>query len=93
LAYPSNAASASGELLVFDAITLQAVNIVQAHKSPLSCIAFNFDGTLIATSSDKVQKRVLSVGHSHSRLFCTKWTEALSVSTRHICCAYLFHVI
>jgi autophagy-related protein 18 len=42
-----------GELLIFDTLKLQAVNIVQAHKSPLSCAAFNYDGTMIATSSDK----------------------------------------
>ncbi|KAI8922998.1 WD40-repeat-containing domain protein [Entophlyctis helioformis] len=52
-AYPSNASTSSGEVLIFDAINLQAVNIIQAHKSPLSCVAFNFDGTLIATASDK----------------------------------------
>ncbi|KAJ3280562.1 autophagy protein [Borealophlyctis nickersoniae] len=53
LAYPPNTSGAAGELLIFDAINLQAVNILQAHKSPLSCIAFNYDGTMVATSSDK----------------------------------------
>ncbi|KAJ3322591.1 autophagy protein [Boothiomyces sp. JEL0866] len=53
LAYPSNASSSLGELLLFDAVKLQAVNIIQAHKSPLSCISFNYDGTMVATSSDK----------------------------------------
>ncbi|KAJ3196440.1 autophagy protein [Irineochytrium annulatum] len=53
LAYPPNTSGASGELLIFDAINLQAVNIITAHKSPLSCINFSFDGTMIATSSDK----------------------------------------
>ena len=53
LAYPPNTSGAAGELLVYDAINLQAVNIIQAHKSPLSCIAFNYDGTMIATASDK----------------------------------------
>ena len=53
LAYPSNSSVASGEVLVFDAASMQAVNIVQAHKSPLSCIAFSYDGTMMATASDK----------------------------------------
>ncbi|KAJ3106688.1 autophagy protein [Phlyctochytrium planicorne] len=53
LAYPPNTSGASGELLLFDAINLQAVNIISAHKSPLSCVNFSFDGTMIATSSDK----------------------------------------
>lgn len=45
---------ASGDVLIFDALSLQVVNIVQAHKSPVSCIAMNSDGTLLATASDKV---------------------------------------
>lgn len=53
LAYLSNATSSSGELLIFDSISLQAVNIIQAHKSPLSCVSFNYEGTMIATASDK----------------------------------------
>ncbi|KAJ3073721.1 autophagy protein [Podochytrium sp. JEL0797] len=54
LAYPpSTSGISSGDLLLFDVINLQAVNIVQAHKSPLSVIEFSFDGSLVATSSDK----------------------------------------
>lgn len=53
LAYPPNTTGASGDLLVFDAINLQAVNIIPAHKSPLSCVNFNYDGTMLATASDK----------------------------------------
>jgi autophagy-related protein 18 len=53
LAYPSNASTSLGELLLFDTLKLQAVNILQAHKSPLSCMSFNYEGTMIATSSDK----------------------------------------
>ncbi|KAJ3003381.1 autophagy protein [Thoreauomyces humboldtii] len=52
LAYPANSSGAAGELLLFDAISLQVINILQAHKAPLSCIAFNYDGTMIATASD-----------------------------------------
>ncbi|KAL1876902.1 hypothetical protein VTK73DRAFT_8979 [Phialemonium thermophilum] len=42
----------SGEVLIFDTITLKAVNVVEAHRSPLSCIALNSDGTLLATASE-----------------------------------------
>lgn len=52
LAYPANATT--GEVLLFDAIQLQTINILQAHKSPLSYMSFNHDGTMLATSSDKV---------------------------------------
>ncbi|KAI8904471.1 WD40-repeat-containing domain protein [Gorgonomyces haynaldii] len=51
LAYPS--ISNHGEVLIFDTFNLQAVNIIQAHKSPLSSMQFNADGTMIATASDK----------------------------------------
>ncbi|CAO3675883.1 unnamed protein product [Umbelopsis ramanniana] len=50
---PSQSSYASGDVLIFDALSLQVVNIVQAHKSPVSCIAMNSDGTLLATASDK----------------------------------------
>ncbi|KAJ1538430.1 autophagy protein, partial [Nowakowskiella sp. JEL0078] len=56
LAYPyppPNPTSLSGQLLIFDAFNLQAVTVLQAHKAPISTIQFNYDGTLIATSSDK----------------------------------------
>jgi autophagy-related protein 18 len=43
----------SGEVLIFDAQKLEAINVVEAHKSPLSCIALNSEGTLLATASDK----------------------------------------
>lgn len=42
----------SGEVLIFDTITLKAVNVIEAHRSPLSCIAINSDGTLLATASE-----------------------------------------
>ncbi|POS75398.1 autophagy-like protein 18 [Diaporthe helianthi] len=42
----------SGEVLIFDTITLKAVNVIEAHRSPLSCIALNSDGTLLATASE-----------------------------------------
>ena len=52
IAYPANATT--GEVMLFDAINLQAVNILQAHKSPVTHLAFNYDGTMLATCSDKV---------------------------------------
>jgi autophagy-related protein 18 len=52
LAYPTNVVN--GELMVFDTVKLETVCAIQAHKSPISAVAFNFDGTLLATSSDKV---------------------------------------
>ncbi|CAG8622023.1 5293_t:CDS:2 [Cetraspora pellucida] len=43
----------SGDVLIFDALSLQVVNVVQAHKSPVAYVAINSEGTLLATASDK----------------------------------------
>jgi len=40
-------------VLVFDPISLQAINVIEAHRAPLSCIAANRQGTRLATASDK----------------------------------------
>jgi autophagy-related protein 18 len=56
----------TGEVLIFDAVKLEAVNVVEAHRSPLSCLAFNNEGTLMATASDKgTIIRVFSVPDAH----------------------------
>lgn len=41
-------------MLIFNALTLQVVNIVQAHKTSVSNISINSEGTMLATASDKV---------------------------------------
>lgn len=49
----THVAPTTGEVLLFDAVKLEAVNVLEAHRSPLSCMAFNTEGTLMATASDK----------------------------------------
>ncbi|SGZ30487.1 BQ5605_C048g12380 [Microbotryum silenes-dioicae] len=49
----SSSASNNGDVLLFDAVSLSVTNIIQAHKAPISCVALNPSGTLVATSSDK----------------------------------------
>ncbi|KAJ2613867.1 autophagy protein [Coemansia sp. RSA 1365] len=44
---------ATTDVMVFDANTCEALTIIQAHKSPVSCLAISRDGTLLATASDK----------------------------------------
>ena len=56
----------TGEVLLFDAVKLEAVNVVEAHRSPLSCVTFNNEGTLMATASDKgTIIRIFSVPNAH----------------------------
>ncbi|KAL5341589.1 autophagy-related protein 18 [Aspergillus crustosus] len=56
----------SGEVLIFDTLKLEAINVIEAHRSPLACITLNADGTLIATASDKgTIIRVFSVPDGH----------------------------
>lgn len=43
----------TGELLIFDATRMEPVNVIEAHQAPLSCIALNNEGTLLATASEK----------------------------------------
>ncbi|CAG2160445.1 unnamed protein product [Oppiella nova] len=51
-AYP--AANTSGEVNVFDAQNLQNKVLITAHDNPLAAIAFDSNGTKIATASEKV---------------------------------------
>jgi autophagy-related protein 18 len=52
-AVDSTSPSRTGEVTVFDAESLQPVNVIEAHKSPLSVLSLNSNGTLLATASDK----------------------------------------
>lgn len=45
--------SSAGDVIVFDALSLSVVNIIQAHKSTLAALTLNSTGTLLATASDK----------------------------------------
>ncbi|KAI8391326.1 WD40-repeat-containing domain protein [Radiomyces spectabilis] len=44
---------ATGDVEIFDTLSLQLVNIVQAHKTPVSAITMNSEGTMLATASEK----------------------------------------
>ncbi|KAI7225287.1 WD repeat domain phosphoinositide-interacting protein [Hortaea werneckii] len=43
----------SGDVLLYDLNKMEEVTVIQAHQTPLSSIAINSDGTLLATSSEK----------------------------------------
>lgn len=40
-------------MLIFDLLSLSVTNVIQAHKTPISSLALNSTGSLLATASDK----------------------------------------
>ena len=50
---PSASSQFSGDVLLFDAVSLSVTNIIQAHKAPVANVSLNPSGTLLATASDK----------------------------------------
>lgn len=48
----TNVPPTSGGVSIFDTVTLKKVNVITAHKAPLSCITLNSEGTLLATASE-----------------------------------------
>ncbi|KAK9477080.1 WD40-repeat-containing domain protein [Lipomyces japonicus] len=50
--FPASFQAGTGDVLIFDALSLQPLNVIEAHKAPLSCVSLNQDGTLLASASD-----------------------------------------
>ena len=46
-------APTTGDVLLFDTISLSALNVIQAHKSPIAHLSLNSNGTMLATASEK----------------------------------------
>lgn len=56
----------SGDVLIYDTLTLKAVNVIEAHRSPLSFIQLNSEGNILATASETgTIIRVFSVPKGH----------------------------
>jgi autophagy-related protein 18 len=47
-----------GDIEIYDANAMKLANIVQAHKSPISCISMNSEGNLLVTASEKVKNKI-----------------------------------
>ncbi|KAL3232300.1 Autophagy-related protein 18 [Nakaseomyces bracarensis] len=43
----------NGDVILYDLNTLQPLMVIEAHKGEIAALAFSFDGSLIATASDK----------------------------------------
>jgi autophagy-related protein 18 len=52
-AQPSSTGAASGDVLLFSTKSLTVSQIIRAHKAPISALALNNTGTLLATASEK----------------------------------------
>lgn len=59
LAFPSGAVP--GEIVLYDANNLSVLNAFQAHRGVPVAMAFNAQGTLLATASETVGRSVLSI--------------------------------
>ena len=51
LAYPGSATS--GEVYIYDVLNLRAVQVIEAHSSPIGCLALSPTGDRLATASQK----------------------------------------
>ncbi|TFY82015.1 hypothetical protein EWM64_g1995 [Hericium alpestre] len=49
----ANQSTPTGDVLLFSTKTLTVTQLIRAHKAPLSALALNSTGTLLATSSEK----------------------------------------
>ncbi|OCF35222.1 autophagy-like protein 18 Atg18 [Kwoniella heveanensis CBS 569] len=84
-------APTTGDVLLFDTISLSALNVIQAHKTPIAFLALNSTGTMLATASDKgTVVRVFSVpdakklwqfrrGSQNARIFSINFNLASSL--------------
>ena len=52
-AQSTSTGAASGDVLLFSTKSLTVSQIIRAHKAPISALALNSTGTLLATASDK----------------------------------------
>jgi autophagy-related protein 18 len=52
-AQSTSTGTASGDVLHFSTKSLTVSQIIRAHKAPISALALNSTGTLLATASDK----------------------------------------
>ncbi|KAH3671775.1 hypothetical protein WICMUC_004566 [Wickerhamomyces mucosus] len=49
----NNDTKREGDVIVFNAQILQPSVVIEAHKSPIAALTISYDGTLLATASDK----------------------------------------
>jgi autophagy-related protein 18 len=72
LAFPGS--SERGDIVIFDALVLQTLTGIHAHKTPLSKLSINQNGTLLASSSTKVKLKtitnlIVNIGNRNTCIF------------------------
>lgn len=80
----------TGDILLFDALNLTPLTILQAHKSPIAQLAFNDAGTLLATASEKVLLRFIASFFADLTLCGFKGTIIRVFSIPDCQCRYQF---
>lgn len=84
LAYPTGSGT-SGEVCLFDALNLQTLNVISAHKSPVVTMTFNYTGTMLATASDKgTVIRVFSIPQSNKSYTFRRGSYAATIHSLSI---------
>lgn len=87
--FPSG--ESAGELLLYDTNNLSVLNALQAHKAPIVAVAFNQQGTLLATASETgtiirvftvptgIKKCTFRRGTYPARVYCLAFNESASI--------------
>ena len=77
-----------GDVMLYNANDMQEVKVISAHQTPLSCMAINKEGTMLATASEKgTVIRVFAIpsaqklfqfrrGSMPARIHCMSFNEA-----------------
>ncbi|KAJ3217346.1 autophagy protein [Clydaea vesicula] len=95
IAYVENGKVNNGLVHIHDLLQQINVKVIEAHLSPISYLSFSFDGTLLATSSDKgTVIRVFSIP-SGTRLFQFRrgtyvakiYSISFSPDNNYLCCS------
>ncbi|TYJ57794.1 hypothetical protein B9479_001404 [Cryptococcus floricola] len=81
---PAPPAPTTGDVLLFDTISLTALNVIQAHKTPIASLALNSSGTMLATASDKgTVVRVFSVPDAKKLWQFRRGTQSAKIFSIH----------
>lgn len=91
LCFPSSAIDSPGEILLYDTNNLSVLNAIQAHKAPIVAVAFNPQGTILATASETgtiirvftvptgIKKQTFRRGSYPAQVYCLAFNAASTI--------------